>query len=66
MNSIIDIENAVKNLSHKEFSEFKEWFSDYDQKKWDDQLNNDIINGNLNSLFNETLNEYNNGKCSKL
>lgn len=66
MTTLVEIKDAVNHLPRKEFSSFSSWFDKYEEKRWDDEIKNDINNGLLDSLGDEAIAEFKNGSCKKL
>ena len=62
MSSLMIIEEEIKNLPEHDFIVLREWFADLDSKKWDNQIQSDASNGNLDDLANAALNDFRNGK----
>ncbi len=50
MSMLVKLEDEVKNLSGKELAEFRDWFLDYEAKRWDKQIEKDSKSGKLDSL----------------
>jgi hypothetical protein len=48
----------VKNLSITKLKEFRQWFISFDAEMWDEQIEKDAIEGKLDALAEEALNEY--------
>ena len=65
MSDLHTIESAVKQLSGAELQEFRSWFTRFDSKNWDTQLENDIKLGKLDSLADDALVEFNAGKTTE-
>ena len=65
MSDLHTIESAVKQLSGAELQEFRSWFTQFDSKNWDAQLENDIKLGKLDSLADDALVEFNAGKATE-
>jgi len=66
MGSIDEIKSAIAHLPEKEFNSFVDWFQEFEEKRWDKELEKDIAQGKLDNLANEALNEFDTGKCSEL
>jgi len=66
MKKIEEIEEDIENLSSSELKAFRQWFNDFDAEKWDNQIKNDVENGNLDELANEAINEFHAGKAKEL
>ncbi len=52
------LENRISKLDNDSFFKFREWFIQFDQARWDKQLENDSNEGKLDFLINATLSEY--------
>ena len=66
MGGVDAIERAVKELSHEELSTFREWFLEYDAQLWDQQLERDVAQGRLDSLADEALRDFHEGRTRPL
>jgi hypothetical protein len=55
MNTISDLERAVRDLSREELSEFRAWFLEFDAGAWDRQFSQDVKAGRLDALADEAL-----------
>ncbi len=60
--AVLQLEESVKKLSHKEFSEFQRWFAEYEATKWDEELERDATNGKLDRMAASALAEYHAGR----
>lgn len=60
------IELAVQNLPPTDLAEFRRWFSEFDSKQWDKQIEIDAASGKLDALANEALAEFRCGKAREL
>jgi hypothetical protein len=66
MSTIEEIESAIQGLSRHELAILRDWFDRFDALAWDRQFEQDVIAGRLDSLADEALNEFKEGRCSKL
>lgn len=66
MSTIRNIEEAVRQLSPEELTEFRRWFAEFDAAVWDRQLESDARNGRLDKLADEALNDHRQGRCRDL
>jgi hypothetical protein len=66
MSKIEEIEEAVEQLSPKELSVFRTWFSAYDAAQWDAAIEIDVAAGKLDSLADEALSDYRAGSVRQL
>jgi hypothetical protein len=60
------IEGQIKELSPEELTEFREWFTRFDAKVWDRQLEADVKAGKLDSLAERALRDHAAGRSTKL
>jgi len=56
--TMLKIEEEIKNLPVQELSKFREWFKQYDAKKWDEQIENNFTSGKLDDLANQALKDF--------
>jgi hypothetical protein len=66
MTAIMEIENKVKNLTNDDLNSFRKWFYEYDNEVWDEQFENDVKVGKLDSLASQALKNFENGDSSEL
>jgi hypothetical protein len=66
MSKVKDIQAAIESLSEDEYSRLRQWFSERDWKKWDNQIETDAESGKLDFLVNEALEEKAKGKLKGL
>lgn len=59
-----EIENAITQLSPKEWAELSAWFADYQAEVWDEQIERDLEAGRLDALLEEVDEEYEAGEAS--
>ena len=55
MSRIAEIQQAVLDLSESDYLEFRQWFSELDWEKWDEQIDTDSGHGRLDFLIAEAL-----------
>ena len=60
------LENAVRRLAPKELESFREWFSVFDAKAWDRQIEADVKSGRLNDVSARALADHRHGKSRDL
>jgi len=61
--TIETIEIAIQKLPPSDLAKFRRWFMGFDSAKWDAQLEVDASAGKLDTLAQEALSEYQNGKA---
>ena len=49
--SIVEIENAIKNLPPEKVNELMEWFVKYHAEIWDEQIADDLETGRLDPVL---------------
>ena len=55
MSTLEEIETAVQQLPPAERAEVRAWFQSFDAMDWDQQMEDDIIAGNLDWLADEAM-----------
>jgi hypothetical protein len=58
MLTLEQLETAILQLSSNDFNQLLEWFFDLDYQRWDEQLEDDIAAGKLDSLAEEALADF--------
>jgi len=64
--TIAELEQAVTQLSEKDFARFREWFEEYEAKLWDEQVERDAKSGKLDKIAEQALKDYRAGKAREL
>ncbi len=64
--SVDEIKAAIEELPEKDFLQLREWFSEKDWKKWDNEIADDSESGKLDFLIKEAFEEKNKGKLKEL
>ncbi len=57
MNTVRDIEEAIRRLSRQDLAAFRAWFAAFDAEAWDRQFEEDVAAGRLDALADEALRE---------
>ncbi len=52
MNTVKEIQDAIKGLSSQEFDDLKRWIAEIDCKQWDREIEQDSEAGKLDFLSN--------------
>jgi hypothetical protein len=66
MTTIVEIREAVRALPEEEFREFSSWFDEYEEERWDRQIERDQKSGPLRALMDKTRADFEAGKCAPL
>lgn len=66
MDTLQEVETAVRRLTPEELASFRDWFLAYDAEVWDRQLDEDVQGGRLDALAEEALREHRAGQTTEL
>jgi hypothetical protein len=66
MSKINAIRQAIETLSEEEYAQLRQWFSERDWKKWDQEIEKDSKSGKLDFLFGEAFDQKRQGKLKDL
>lgn len=61
MLTLEQLETAILQLSPNDFNQLLEWFFDLDYQRWDEQLEDDIAAGKLDTLAEEAMADFESG-----
>ena len=66
MSTLEQIEAAILTLPSDDFEKLKKWFFDLDYQRWDQQLEQDVAEGKLETLAEEAIAEFEAGNCQEI
>lgn len=66
MSKIESIGREIERLDDESFAAFRAWFIDYENSRWDRQIEADAVAGKLDPLIEEALAEHRAGKTRPL
>ena len=66
MDKVESIERDVEHLDDKSFAAFRAWFVEYDNARWDRQIEKDAAEGKLDPLIDEALAEHRPAKTTPI
>jgi hypothetical protein len=66
METVTEIEAAVRDLSPADLSRFRKWFQEFDMSFWDRQLGRDVWANRLDALAKEALKDLRDGRTTDL
>ena len=66
MNKIESIERHIEALDDKGFAAFRARFIEYENARWDRQIEADVVSGKLDPLIEQALAEHRAGKTKPL
>jgi hypothetical protein len=66
MTTVAEIEKAVRALPEDRFAAFSSWFDEYDEQRWDQQIERDQTAGPLQDLMERARADFEAGRCSHL
>jgi hypothetical protein len=64
--SVQDLERAISQLNSTELEQFSSWFTDFKNRQWDVQFEQDAQTGKLDKLAEQALESYRRGDYRKL
>jgi hypothetical protein len=66
MNTVNEIEQAVRSLPPDDLAAFRQWFATFDAVAWDAQFEQDVAAGRLDHLAEEALRDLKEGRCTDI
>ncbi len=66
MSNIEQIESAILGLPPQEFRRLIDWIAELDQRRWDEQLEQDVGAGRLEDLGAEAIADYQAGRTREI
>lgn len=66
MNTLKDVEQAIKQLSSDDLAAFRAWFAEFDAEIRDRQFEEDVAAGRLDRLGEKALQHLQEGRCTDL
>ena len=63
---IKEIESAIAQLPPTELAEFAKWFEEFQARVWDEQLEQDVTSGRLDTLIKQAEQDFEQGQCDPL
>ena len=66
MITVFEIENAVQSLSRNDLTAFRNWFLGFDAAAWDNQFEEDVLTGRLDTLADQAIRDLRDGHCTDL
>jgi hypothetical protein len=55
--SVVEIEAAIKALAKEELAQFDQWYREFLEEAWDEQIRQDVRGGKLDFLLEEARQE---------
>lgn len=66
MSKIEQIEKEIQALTPEELAAFRKWFLEFDAAMWDQQIEEDVRTGKLDTLAEKALKGFKSGRGSEL
>jgi len=66
MSTIPDIQEAIRSLPDEDFGEFSSWFEQYEEERWDRQIERDQRSGPLRSMMEKAQADFEAGNVTPL
>jgi hypothetical protein len=63
---IKEIESAITQLPPSELAELARWFEEFQAQVWDEQLEQDVETGRLDTLLKQAEQDFEQGQCEPL
>ena len=63
---IKEIESAIAQLPPSEVAELAKWFEEFHAQVWDEQLEQDVTSGRLDTLLKQAEKDFEQGQCEPL
>ena len=63
MSEIEEIEARIRNLPEKDLAKFRDWFIQFEEDLWDQQIKHDCQAGKFSQLMTKAREEFANGKA---
>ena len=64
MSKVEEIEAAISQLAPSDYEKFRQWLADYDNRLWDQEMEEDARAGRFDALAKEALDDLKNGRCT--
>jgi len=66
MSKVEAIEASIRELHPQDFSCLREWFHEFENERWDQQIASDFKAGKFNKLIEKARAEFNQGEAREL
>jgi hypothetical protein len=66
MTKVQRLEQEIQQLSPSELAAFRKWFDEYDAVEWDQQIEQDAIDGKLDKLAEKALADHKAGRSKEI
>ncbi|MCQ8103790.1 hypothetical protein NP590_06705 [Methylomonas sp. SURF-2] len=66
LNEVELLEQRIAALDNAAFAKLRDWFVEFEQRRWDQKIETDESEGKLDVLINNALTEYQSGKAREL
>ena len=66
MSRVEELEGQIKTLSSNELQELRAWLAGYDAEVWDRQFQDDAVSGRWDSLADQALKDFSEGRSTDL
>ena len=64
MNTVHEIEQAIRALEPRDVAALRDWFAAFDAENWDRQFEQDVAAGRLDQFAEEALRNLSEGRCT--
>ena len=66
MSEVKELEARVRRLPKRELARFRDWFIEFEQRQWDEQIASDFKAGKFKKLIDKARAEFDRGEAREL
>lgn len=66
MQKLTELEDSISKLSDNEYSEFRQWFWEFENERWDAEIKKDIASKKLDAFAEQAIQDFKQGKYKPL
>jgi hypothetical protein len=64
--TITELKTIVIELPPRELDEFTDWFNEFQEAQWDQEIETDVRSGKLDHLIQQAEKAFGEGKCKEI
>ena len=64
--TITELKTIVIKLPPRELDEFTDWFNEFQEAQWDQEIETDVKSGKLDHLIQQAEKAFSEGKCKEI
>jgi hypothetical protein len=66
MQKLTELEDSISKLSDAEYLEFRQWFWEYENERWDAEIKKDVAAKKLDAFAEQAVRDFKQGKYRPL